>query len=137
MTKTAANSANGDTSAAIVLLGYDENGKPRAAQFTTSNAGLVAKAAQAMRPQGLKAVEPRTRQLRKLIKKLPVGASIPTATASCLTSGVTSTSSSRRPWHRSWTCRRCEDETPSVATGLPRTWDEIGPGHLVIAQETS
>ena len=27
------------------------------------------------------------------------------------------------------------DELP-VATGLPRTWDEIAPGHLVIAQET-
>ena len=26
------------------------------------------------------------------------------------------------------------DELP-VATGLPRTWDEIAPGHLVIAQE--
>jgi hypothetical protein len=26
------------------------------------------------------------------------------------------------------------DELP-VATGLPRTWDEIGPGHLIIAQE--
>ena len=27
-----------------------------------------------------------------------------------------------------------KDELP-VATGLPRTWDEIAPGHLVIAQE--
>ena len=27
-----------------------------------------------------------------------------------------------------------QDELP-VATGLPRTWDEIAPGHLVIAQE--
>jgi hypothetical protein len=26
------------------------------------------------------------------------------------------------------------DDLP-VATGLPRTWDEIAPGHLVIAQE--
>ena len=23
-----------------------------------------------------------------------------------------------------------------MASGLPRTWDEIGPGHLVVAQET-
>ena len=27
-----------------------------------------------------------------------------------------------------------QDELP-VATGLPRTWDDIAPGHLVIAQE--
>lgn len=26
--------------------------------------------------------------------------------------------------------------TPLVASGLPRTWDEIAPGHLVIAQES-
>jgi len=29
-----------------------------------------------------------------------------------------------------------DQEEPPVATGLPRTWDEIAPGHLVIAQET-
>jgi hypothetical protein len=23
-----------------------------------------------------------------------------------------------------------------VASGLPKTWDEVGPGHLVIAQES-
>ena len=28
-----------------------------------------------------------------------------------------------------------KDDLP-VPTGLPRTWDEIAPGHLVIAQET-
>jgi hypothetical protein len=27
-----------------------------------------------------------------------------------------------------------QDELP-VATGLPRTWDDIAPGHLVLAQE--
>jgi hypothetical protein len=30
--------------------------------------------------------------------------------------------------------RKDRDELP-VATGLPRTWDDIAPGHLVIAQE--
>jgi hypothetical protein len=29
-----------------------------------------------------------------------------------------------------------DQDEPPVATGLPRTWDEIAPGHLVIAQET-
>jgi hypothetical protein len=29
-----------------------------------------------------------------------------------------------------------DNDEPPVATGLPRTWDEIAPGHLVIAQET-
>jgi hypothetical protein len=29
-----------------------------------------------------------------------------------------------------------DHDEPPVATGLPRTWDEIAAGHLVIAQET-
>ena len=29
-----------------------------------------------------------------------------------------------------------DQDEPPVATGLPRTWNEIAPGHLVIAQET-
>jgi hypothetical protein len=31
-----------------------------------------------------------------------------------------------------------DDDKPStpVARGLPRTWDEIAPGHLIIAQES-
>ena len=29
-----------------------------------------------------------------------------------------------------------DQDEPPVATGLPRTWDEIAPGHLVIAQES-
>jgi hypothetical protein len=29
-----------------------------------------------------------------------------------------------------------QQETPSVATGLPKSWDDIAPGHLVIAQES-
>ena len=28
-----------------------------------------------------------------------------------------------------------DQDEPPVATGLPRTWDDIAPGHLVIAQE--
>jgi hypothetical protein len=29
-----------------------------------------------------------------------------------------------------------EAPLPEIASGLPRSWDEIGPGHLVIAEET-
>jgi hypothetical protein len=29
-----------------------------------------------------------------------------------------------------------DDASPPVARGLPRTWDEVAPGHLVIAQES-
>ena len=28
-----------------------------------------------------------------------------------------------------------DHDEPPVATGLPRTWDDIAPGHLVLAQE--
>jgi hypothetical protein len=29
-----------------------------------------------------------------------------------------------------------QQETPPVASGLPKSWDDIAPGHLVIAQES-
>ena len=62
---------------------------------------------------------------------------MPTAVALCPMSGVTSTrsflprsSANRRP-------RRRDQPAPiQIAQGLPRTWDEIAVGHLVIAQAT-
>ena len=59
-----------------------------------------------------------------------------TVAASCLTSGkaCTARSSSTLAVEPQAAVGKDQDELP-VATGLPRTWDEIAPGHLVIAQE--
>jgi hypothetical protein len=57
-------------SAALIVLGYDENQKPRAARFPATDAELVAKAAQLM---DLKVYEAVTEDLAALAKKLTVG----------------------------------------------------------------
>ena len=57
-------------SAPLIVLGYDENHKPRAARFLAADAELVAKAAQLM---DLKVYEAVSEDLAALAKKLPVG----------------------------------------------------------------
>ena len=71
-TTTKANAAakQSASSAALIVLGYDENQKPRAARFPATDAELVAKAAQLM---DLKVYEAATDDLAALAKKLPEG----------------------------------------------------------------
>jgi len=57
-------------SAPLIVLGYDENQKPRAARFPAADAELVAKAAQLM---DLKVYQAAAEDLAALAKKLPVG----------------------------------------------------------------
>src|SRR6202035_5793635 len=57
-------------SAPLIVLGYDENQKPRAARFPGADAELVTKAAQLM---DLKVYEAATEDLAALAKKLPEG----------------------------------------------------------------
>jgi hypothetical protein len=58
------------SSAPLIVLGYDETQKPRAARFPATDAGLVAKAAQLM---DLKVYATTTDELVALAKKLPEG----------------------------------------------------------------
>ena len=120
-------------SSAFIVLGFDDKQKPRGARFEGANPDLVAKAAHAM---DLRATRPNRRNSPKRQK------------------------SYSRPAVRQWQ-RLCaersaelvsqmlaalagepgaalgdEAETPPVASGLPKSWDDIAPGHLVIAQES-
>ena len=71
-TTTKANAAAKEStaSAPLIVLGYDENHKPRAARFPAKDAELVTKAAQLM---DLKVYEAATEDLAALAKKLPEG----------------------------------------------------------------
>ena len=120
-------------SAALIVLGYDENHKPRAARFPATDAELVAKAAQLM---DLKVYEAATEDLAALAKKLPVGrlygngrGFVPNVRQSLYSEIIVTLAVEPKA-----AVGKDQDEPP-VATGLPRTWDEIAPGHLVIAQE--
>ena len=134
-TTTKANAAAKQSahSAALIVLGYDENQKPRAARFIATDAELVAKAAQLM---DLKVYEAATDDLAALAKKLPEGrlygngrGFVPNIRQSLYSEIIVTLAGEPQA-----AVGKDHDERP-VATGLPRTWDEIAPGHLVIAQE--
>ena len=120
-------------SAPLIVLGYDENQKPRAARFPATDAELVAKAAQLM---DLKVYEAATEDLAALAKKLPEGrlygngrGFVPNVRQSLYSEIIVALAVEPQA-----AVGKDQDEPP-VATGLPRAWDEIAPGHLVIAQE--
>jgi len=137
MTKTTtkkANAAAKQSTAPLIVLGYDENYKPRAARFPATDAELVAKAAQLM---DLKVYEAASEDLAALAKKLPVGrlysngrGFVPNVRQSLYSEIIVTLAGEPQ----AAAIGKDQDELP-VATGLPRTWDEIAPGHLVIAQE--
>ena len=121
------------SSAPLIVLGYDEHHKPQGAQFPAADAELVAKAARLM---DLKVYEAATEDLAALAKKLPVGrlysngrGFVPNIRQSLYSEIIVTLAVEPQA-----AVGKDKDELP-VATGLPRTWDEIAPGHLVIAQE--
>ena len=69
-TKATAATKESTASAPLIVLGYDENHKPRAARFPAKDADLVTKAAQLM---DLKVYEAVSEDLAALAKKLPEG----------------------------------------------------------------
>jgi hypothetical protein len=133
MTKTTTKAiATTKEAAPLIVLGY-ENDKPRAARFPAKDADLVTKAAQLM---DLRVYEAASEDLAALAKKLPEGRlygngrGFVTNIRQSLYSQIIVTLAVEPQA----AVGKGQDELP-VATGLPRTWDEIAPGHLVIAQE--
>ena len=132
-TKAKAGTKQSTPTAPLIALGYDENHKPRAARFPAADAALVTKAAQLM---DLKVYQAATEDLAALAKKLPEGrlygngrGFVPNVRQSLYSQVIVALAVEPQA-----AVGKDQDELP-VAIGLPRTWDEIAPGHLVIAQE--
>ena len=132
-TKATAAAKESTASAPLIVLGYDENHKPRAARFPAKDADLVTKAARLM---DLKVYEAVSEDLAALAKKLPEGrlygngrAFVPNVRQSLYSQVIVALAVEPQA-----AVGKDQDELP-VATGLPRTWEEIAPGHFVIAQE--
>jgi hypothetical protein len=132
-TKASATAKQSAPSAVLIVLGYDENQKPRAARFPATEAELVAKAAELM---DLKIYKAGSDDLAALAKKLPEGrlygngrGFVPNVRQSLYSEIIVALAVEPQA-----AVGKDQDEPP-VATGLPRTWDDIAPGHLVIAQE--
>jgi hypothetical protein len=138
--KTSATKASAplaDNDIGLLVLGFDEQQKPCGARFVDAKPDLVAKAAQVM---GLKAYKPTSPEAAELAKKLPVGqlyatgrAFVPHVRQSLYSDVIVALAA--EPQQAAVGPDDDKASTP-VARGLPRTWDEIAPGHLVIAQES-
>jgi hypothetical protein len=141
MTRQTSDSKKPDGDANItVLFGTDEHGKPRAACFKAANPELITKAAAAMKLQLLRPV---TASQIELAKKLPVGRIHANGTGFVppirgdLYSAL---QSAAEPPQQSGTAASTAAASPAAAPaapaqGLPKDWDSIEVGHLVIAQE--
>jgi hypothetical protein len=134
-TKTSAPLADNDIG--LLVLGFDEQQKPCGARFVDAKPDLVAKAAQVM---GLKVYKPSSPEAAELAKKLPVGqlyatgrAFVPHVRQSLYSDVIVALAAEPQQ-----AAIGPDDDKASipVARGLPRSWDEIAPGHLVIAQES-
>jgi hypothetical protein len=113
-----------------VLYGADEYGKPRAARFAAEDPELLTKAAEALH---LRLVEVTTPDMAALAAKLPTGrlhASGGGLVPHIKDSQYLDLVAENIRW----------DPIPTrpapTSQDVPVSWDEIAPGHLVIAKET-
>jgi hypothetical protein len=129
---TLASAGNG-----LLVLGFDEQQKPCGARFVDAKPDLVAKAAQLM---GLSVYKTTSPDVADVAKKLPVGqlyatgrAFVPNIRQTLYSDVLVALAAEPQQ-----AAIGPDDDKAStaVARGLPRSWDDIAPGHLVIAQES-
>ena len=133
VTKSSASPAA--SSVPLIVLGFDDQQKPRGARFVDAKPDLVTKAADLM---DLKVYQATSEDVAAIAEKLPVGrlyangrGFVPNIRQD-LYSEVLATLALEP--QAALSLETDKDSLPA-ARGLPRTWDEIAPGHLVIAQE--
>jgi hypothetical protein len=134
VTKSAA--APGSSTAAVIVLGYDDEQKPRGARFVDAKPDLVTKAAELM---DLKVYQATSEDVAAIAEKLPVGrlyangrGFVPNIRQNLYSDLVVALALEPEA---ALSPENDKDSLPA-ARGLPRSWDEVGPGHLVIAQES-
>jgi hypothetical protein len=133
-TKPTAAAQQPTASRTLIALGFDEHQKPRGARFEGADANLVTKAAQLM---DLNVYEPKTKELADLAKKLPIGRLY--ANGKAFVANIRQSLYSQiivELAPEPGAAVSIQQDTPPVASGLPKSWDDIAPGHLVIAQES-
>jgi hypothetical protein len=120
----------------LIVLGFDEQQKPRGARFIDAKPNLVIKAADLM---GFKVYEASSPDVAEAAKKLPLGrlyangrGFVPNIRQSLYSDLVVALGLEPQAALN----RNGDKDSLPAARGLPRSWDDIGPGHLVIAQES-
>jgi hypothetical protein len=121
---------------ALIVLGFDEQQKPRGAKFVDAKLELVTKAADLM---GLKVYEASPPEVAELAKKLPLGrlyangrGFVPNIWQSLYSDLVVALGLEPQ----AALSKNGDKDGLPAARGLPRSWEEIAAGHLVIAQES-
>ena len=119
----------------LIVLGFDDQQKPRGARFVDAKPDLVTKVADLL---GFKVYEASSEDVAEYAKKLPLGrlyangrGFVPNIRQSLYSDLVVVLG--QEP--QATLSKTGDKDSLPAARGLPRSWDEIGPGHLVIAQE--
>ena len=119
----------------LIVLGFDDQQKPRGARFVDAKPDLVTKAADLL---GFKVYDASSEDVAEYAKKLPLGrlyangrGFVPNIRQSLYSDLVVVLG--QEP--QATLSKTGDKDSLPAARGLPRSWDEIGPGHLVIAQE--
>jgi hypothetical protein len=120
----------------LIVLGFDDQQKPRGAKFVDAKPDLVTKAANLM---GLKVYEASPPEIAELAKKLPLGrlyangrGFVPNIRQSLYSDLVVALGLEPQ----AALSKNGDNDGLPAARGLPRSWNEIAAGHLVIAQES-
>lgn len=108
----------------VVLFGLDEDGKPRAARFADESDELLNRAAAVM---GLRLAVPASTQHFELVNKLPVGRLYATGKGFVPNVGQDI---------YDLIVSAVGGEPGTISTALPKSWDDLAPGHVVIAQDS-
>ena len=120
----------------LIVLGFDEQQKPRGARFVDAKPDLVLKAADLV---GLKVYQASPPEVAEFAKKLPLGrlyangrGFVPNIRQSLYSDLVVALAVEGQ----AALSKNGNNDSLPVARGLPRSWDEIAAGHLVVAQES-
>jgi hypothetical protein len=120
----------------LIVLGFDEQQKPRGAKFVDAKPDLVTKAADLM---GLKVYEATAEEVAELAKKLPAGrlyangrGFVPNIRQSLYSDLVVALALEGQ----AALSKNGDKDGLPAARGLPSSWNEVATGHLVIAQES-
>lgn len=113
-----------------IVFGADEYARPRAAQFMTAEVEPLQKAAAAMNARLMEVTTP---ELAEIMNSLPLGRLH--ASGEGFLPYVKGQTYSELVW------ATLADEWPKPVSGptareLPGRWDDVAPGHVVIARET-
>jgi hypothetical protein len=113
-----------------ILLGTDEYAKPRAARFTGEDPALLAKAAETMHLRLVEITEPEVAEIAALLPAGRLHANgkglVPYVKGDVYTELMCAALATKPP----------QPNPDPAPQDLPRTWDDLAPGHVVIARES-